>query len=307
VVSFDGEDAVMRNDVFCFICGCTEFANKTIDYRKCLSCGHEILLSSGDQGFIINDVLSEKEVRRLAGLDHFKIQASLYFDTNIDKKLLLDIGSASGKFLLHNAWRYERAIGIEITPESMFFSREVLGLEIVREIGEVSDNVSFATAWHSLEHIPQEDLCLLIEVLFQKMSLGGRFLVSVPNSASWQYQWFGRKFAYYDVPNHLHQFTPNTLAQLMQRYGFNYVATINSWEYNTFGYTQSLLNALTNTHNYLYYRLKRKNLKPSIGLDIANGLLLAICVPFGWLFGLIDAMNLKRQGVITACFQKNTC
>ena len=296
-----------RNDERCFVCGGTEFENRTTDYRSCLNCGHAFLVSTKEQGFIINDNLSEKEVRRRTGLDRFKARILSYFDSSLERKRLLDIGSASGKFLLHNACRYKRATGIEITPESLIFSRQVLGLEIIEDIQKISGEISAATAWHSLEHIPEQHLLALLDSLSNKMTSGGRFVVSVPNSASWQYRWFGKAYAYYDVPNHLHQFTPESLEQLMRRFGFQHVATVNSWPYNTFGYTQSLLNIFTNTHNYLYYRLKRRSGRPSIALDIVNGLLLVICVPTGWLLGLADSLNLKHQGVITACFEKKVC
>ena len=303
----NGEDALNKNEERCFVCGGTVFKNRTTDYRSCLNCGHEVLVSTKEQGFIINDDLSEKKVRRMTGLDRFKARTLSYFDGSLKREQLLDIGSASGKFLLHNACRYKRATGIEITPESLTFSRQVLGLDIVEDIQNVPVEISAATAWHSLEHIPEQHLLTLLENLSGKMSSGGRFVVSVPNGASWQYRWFGRAYAYYDVPNHLHQFTPESLEQLMRRFGFKHVETVNSWTYNTFGYTQSLLNILTKTHNYLYYRLKRRSRKPSIVLDIVNGLLLVICVPAGWLFGLADAMSLNHQGVITACFEKKIC
>lgn len=296
-----------KTDECCFICGGTEFESRTKDYRGCLNCGHEVLVSTKEQGFIINDNLCEKEIRRMTGLDQFKARVLSFFDSGIARKQLLDIGSSSGKFLYHNAGRYSRATGIEITPESLKFSRQVLGLDIIEEIQNAPEEISAATAWHSLEHIPEQHLLSLLDGLSSKMAIGGRLIVSVPNGASWQCRWFGTSYAYYDVPNHLHQFTPDSLTQLMQRFGYFRVATVSSWPYNTFGYTQSLLNITTQTHNYLYYRLKRRSRKPSLPLDIANGLLLLIFVPVGWLLGLVDAVNLKHQGVITACFEKKTC
>ena len=288
----------------CFICGGNDFENRSLDYRCCLGCGHEVLVSNRNQGFIVNDNLSEKEVRRMNGLDKFKARTLSYFDAGLKKNLLLDIGSASGKFLLHNASQYKAAIGIEVTPESLHFSRQILGLKIVKDIQEVSGEISFATAWHSLEHIPELHLLALLDGLAAKMLPGGRFIVSVPNAASFQYRWFGNAYAFYDVPNHLHQFSPSSLEKLMQRFGFQYLETVKSWPYNNFGYTQSLLNMTTNTHNYLYYRLKRRSRKPLIILDIVNWLLLMVFVPASWILSLLDAVNLKHQGVITACFEK---
>lgn len=290
----------------CFVCGGIEFDKHASDYQPCVDCGHAVLASHCEQGFIVNDNLSEKEVRRTTGLDRFKARILTYFDKGLDRNQLFDIGSASGKFLLHNSLRYKRATGLEITPEALSFSRQVLQLDIVEDIKQIPTEITTATAWHSLEHIPELQLLALLDAVSKNMVPGGRFIVSVPNGASWQYCWFGKAYAYYDIPNHLQQFTPNSLEKLLHRFDFKQVATVNSWPYNTFGYTQGLLNILTNTHNYLYYRLKRRSRKPQLGLDILNGLLLAICVPFGWLLGLVDNVKLEKQGVITACFEKKT-
>jgi hypothetical protein len=307
VVSINGENALNKSDNCCFICGGTQFEIRTINYCRCLNCGHEVLVDSQNQGFIINDDLCENEIRRVTNLDQFKARTLALFDSEIIRKQLLDIGSASGKFLYHNAGRYLHATGIEITPESLNFSRQVLGLDIVDDIKKIPDEVNIATAWHSLEHIPHPQLVELLSSLSSKMSTGARLIVSVPNADSWQYRWFGTSYAYYDVPNHLHQFTPDSLNKLMQRFGFHQISLVSSWTYNTFGYTQSLLNSMTNTHNYLYYRLKRRSLKPKFILDIINGVLLILAIPFGWIFGLLDKFNLKHQGVITACFEKQAC
>lgn len=291
----------------CFVCGGTELEGRTKDYRTCINCGHETLVSTNEQGFIINDNLCEKKFYRITSLDRFKANTLSFFDSEIDRKQLLDIGSASGKFLYHNAGRYMRAMGIEITPESVNFSRHVLGLDIIEDIKLAPEEISVASAWHSLEHIPEQSLLALLDGLSAKMTAGGLLLVSVPNGLSWQYRWFGKAYAYYDVPNHLHQFTPESLELLMKRYGFQLVSQVRSWPYNIFGYIQSLLNIITKSHNYLYYRLKRRSRIPSLTLDLANILLLTFVAPVGFSFGIVDAINKKRQGVITACFKKINC
>lgn len=304
--SLNGEDALKIGDMHCFICEGVFMQQSTPDYARCMDCGHEVLLSTNKQCFIINDHLSEHETHRVTGLDRFKAKTLAYFDGTIQRGQLVDIGSASGKFLFHNASRYKYATGIEITPQCLEFSREVLNLRILEDILRVEGRIDVATAWHSFEHIPKEQLLKLLQGLSDRLSIGGRIIVSVPNSASRQYRWLGMSYAYYDVPNHLHQFTPHSLKLLMKRFGLEHVGDVYSWDYNTFGYIQGLLNVTTRTHNYLYYRLKRRTRKPSVLQDLLNGMLLVVFVPAGWLLGVVDMFNLKQQGVITACFQKNT-
>jgi SAM-dependent methyltransferase len=303
----DGADAVTGVAEHCFVCSGSEFDHRTASYRRCRVCGHETLVATQGQTFIVNDHLSMKEIGRVTSLDRFKAGVLARFDRHLDRNRLLDIGSGSGKFLFHNGSRYAKAAGIEITAQSLDFSRSVLGLDVVEDIDRIDGAVSVATAWHSFEHIPEPQLVELLERLAAKMGAGGRLIVSVPNGASRQYAWFGDAYAYFDAPNHLHQFTPDSLNRIMRRYGFRPVATVVSWPYNTFGYTQSLLNVLTRTHNYLYYRLKRRSRTPSLPLDLTNALLLFVAVPLGWVLGSVDAMKLESQGVITACFENGKC
>jgi SAM-dependent methyltransferase len=300
----NGEITLMNFAKQCFICGGVCLQKIKSDYLQCECCGHEILGSSDQQEYIINDQLIENSVYRLSALDRFKAETLALFDNNIERSLLLDIGSASGKFLFHNGSRYIQAIGIEVTIESIKFSKEKLNLNIVENISDIKSKVSFATAWHSLEHIPVQYLLELLRELALRLDKGGRIIVSVPNGKSRQYQWFGKSYAYYDTPNHLHQFTPQSLTLLMKQFDLIHIADIPSWNYNVFGYIQALLNVTTRTHNYMYYRLKRRSIRPSIGQDILNVLLLLVFVPIGWLLGVLDSLDLKQQGVITACFEK---
>jgi SAM-dependent methyltransferase len=261
-------------------------------------------MSDKQPHFMINEHLTEKSVLRVTGLDRFKARTLLRFDSKLKRDFLLDVGSGSGKFLLHNSNRYQRAVGIEVSPESLAFSRQMLKLEIIEDIRDVREVISVVTAWHSLEHIPQEKLELLLETLSKKVEVGGIIIVSVPNAQSLQYRWFKRGYAYYDVPNHLHQFTPTSLESLMRRFDFQLVDSISSGPYNSFGYIQGLLNIVTNTHNYLYRRLKRRNIDRSVTLDCLNALLLIVCLPLGLLLSLVDLINIENQGSLTKCFEK---
>lgn len=290
----------------CFICGSVEFDTRTSAYRRCRACGHEILVSGQGQGYIVNDPLIERDAKRWTRLDRFKQGALRRFDpTPPQGAQWVDVGSASGKYLYQNRGRYAQTFGLEVTPEALDFSRNVLGLNVFEDASRLPGNIHMATAWHSLEHFPVEALEGVLGILATVMPPGARFIVSVPNSASRQYRWFGTSFAFFDVPNHLHQFSPQSLDRLMARFGFRRIATVPSWPYNSFGYIQGLLNVLTGTHNYLYYRLKRRSLRPSPGLDIIHALMLPILFPIGWGLGLLDAIFPNSQGVITACYERN--
>ena len=287
----------------CFVCDSRQFDQLTTEYARCTHCGHEVLVSGQSQGYITNDPLTIEDVRRPTGLDRFKAEVLRRFDPQPDSGTLVDIGSASGKFLHSHVHRYKRVAGLEVTPECLTFTRDVLKLDIKEHASELPPGITVATAWHSLEHIPASALEPILKAIAGKMSADARLIVSVPNAGSRQYRWFRSAYAYFDVPNHLHQFTQSSLDRLLLRCGFEPLKQIPSWPYNSFGYIQGLLNVATGTHNYLYYRVKRRSWKPSWKLDLAHVVLLPWCVPMGWLMGLVDQLMPHKQGVITACYK----
>ncbi len=287
----------------CFICAGSVRAGRTREYLRCANCGHEVLAFTQDQRYMLNDPPTLDDTQRVTGLDRFKRQ--VLAEVSLGKcGILVDVGSATGRFLFQNADLYQEGWGIEVTPEALEFSRSALGLRVVTSASELPPSVSIASAWHSLEHIPREALEATLAALAMRMPSGSRFIVSVPNAESRQYQWYGARYAYFDVPNHLHQFTHRSLDFLLSRYGFHRISNIPSAQYNIFGHTQSFLNLLTFSHNYVYYRVKRRAGRRSIWLDIANAVFLPVALPTGWALTVLDSLKPQYQGVITACFEK---
>jgi SAM-dependent methyltransferase len=288
----------------CFICAGTSFDQATPQYRRCRNCGHETLQGAPVQTYMLNDALDKADAARPSLLDRFQDAILRRFGVGAEDGLWVDIGSGSGRLLHRNQGRFTRHCGVEVTPAAVEFSRCVLGLDIVTNLADAPGEIAFATAWHSLEHFPATALESLLTALRAKLRAGGRIIVSVPNGASFQYRLFRRRYAFFDVPNHLQQFTPDSLQRLFAAHGFTITATIVSWPYNIFGYVQALLNLTLRDHNYLYYRLKRRTAKPSRLRDLANLLLLPLFVPAGLTLALLDAASPARQGVLTCCFEK---
>jgi SAM-dependent methyltransferase len=295
----DGEDALTTP---CFICGGELGAAHTAAYRRCAGCGHETLREGQSQQFILNDPPTLEDTNRLTRLDRFK-RSTLRQAVGGSKAVLADIGSATGRFLHQNRDLVDQSFGLEVTPEALDFSRHVLGLNVVEDVRELPGNLTLITAWHSLEHVPAAVLPDMLAHLAARLAPGGHFIVSVPNAQSNQYRWYGESYAYYDAPNHLHQFTHASLEALMLGAGFRRRGEIDSWVYNLFGHAQGLLNRLTGSHNYLYYRFKRKQGQRQPGLDLANALLLPAALGLGCLLTAMDSLSHEKQGVITACFQ----
>lgn len=289
----------------CFICHGMAFDRVTPHYRRCRTCGHETLAGETAQAYMLNDPLDPAAAQRVTALDRFQDAALGRFGGRARTGLWVDIGSGSGKYLARNRGKFTRRCGLEITPAAVEFSRRELGLEIATDIGDVSGPIAFATAWHSLEHFPDTALGTLLATLRDRMPAGARLLVSVPNGASWQYRVFRTHYAFYDVPSHLQNFTPDSLHRLLATHGFRPVAPVVSWPYNVFGYAQGFLNLVLPGHNYLYFRLKRGRPAQSRWLDLANLCLLPFVGPLAAVLSLLDAARPGRQGVLTCCFERS--
>ena len=288
----------------CFICRGVDFDHVTPEYRRCCTCGHETLAESQQQAYMLNDALRGGDSARPTALDRFQSAVLERFRQGRSCRQLVDIGSGSGQFLLHNGRKFERSCGIEITPEAVAYSRNNLGLHVVSDIADIAGEIDVVTAWHSLEHFPAPALVALLEQLRLKLSAGGCIIVSVPNAASFQYRWFRGRYAFFDVPAHLHQFTAASLLRLFASHGFHPSGAVTSWPYNLFGYVQGLLNLVIPDHNHLYYRLKRGRAAPSILPTVASFCLLPFALPIGAACALVDAARPSRQAVLTYCFEK---
>jgi len=288
----------------CFICAGTAFDHRTSEYRRCRRCGHEVLVATDTQALMVNDPLDREVVEQETALDRFQGAILARCGAASRRRLLVDIGTGSGRFLFHQRARFAHHCGVEITPEAVAFARDTLGLEIVTDIDAVAGPIDVATAWHSLEHFPTPELERLLRALAAKVDADGVVIVSVPNAASFQYRWFGRHFAFFDVPHHLHQFTPGSLDRLFAAQGFARTRTFVSWTYNLFGHAQALLNVVRRDHNHLYYRWKRGRASAGVASDLADAALLPLVLPPALLLATLDALAPARGGVLTCSFAK---
>ncbi|MBI4680583.1 MAG: class I SAM-dependent methyltransferase [Nitrospirae bacterium] len=293
-------------DKNCFICNGNVFIVSSKHYLKCINCGHEIIEDMETQSFIINEALSEKSITKLNLLDKFK--QNVLKECTIAGDFLLDIGSASGKFLYHNKDSFKNYMGIEVTDECIEFSRKRLGLKIKNNINFVHNTISVATFWHSLEHMPSKIIESILEKINSSSSYSTRVIISVPNNDSLQYALFKESYTYYDPTSHIHQFSVKSLGLLLQKHGFEKENCFYSFPYSAFGYLQGLMNKINKIHNYLYYRKKRgiefsQNIHENILYDIYNYLLLVLFLVPSLLLSIYDFVYINKGAVITACYR----
>ena len=289
----------MRIPEQCIVCGGARLQADN-DYARCAGCGHESLTTHPEQTYIVNEVLDGANVGRATALDRFK--NSILRRWMKGDSVLVDFGSASGRFLYQNRNAFRIGIGLEVTDEAVEFSKQILRLDIRATVEELPEGIDVVTCWHSLEHIPIDGLHAVVAGLAKRLSDRGRVIVSVPNAASLQYRLLGRHYAFYDVPNHHHQFSLRSLDALMRGIGMKRERLAYSTVYNLFGWLQGALNVLAGGHNDLYYRLRR-GVEDNRRWRMMGHLLLvpALTVPVLLIMALEVALP-ERQGVITACY-----
>jgi SAM-dependent methyltransferase len=73
------------------------------------------------------------------------------------------------------------------------------------------------TLYHVLEHVHTP--AAYLERVAQLLTPGGILLIAVPNFRSWERRFFKQRWAWLDVPIHLHHFEPERLQRLIESVG----------------------------------------------------------------------------------------
>lgn len=136
---------------------------------------------------------------------------------------LLDFGCGTGQFAQACASDGWDTIGIETDADAAGYAKKQSGLNIYPDFaalpaGEAETGFDVITAWHVLEHVPQPEKTL--KAFYNHLKPGGIAVIAVPNFHSFDAQFYGDIWAGYDVPRHLHHFTPGFLNELAAGQGF---------------------------------------------------------------------------------------
>ena len=143
--------------------------------------------------------------------------------TNRRNGRLLDIGSGTGHFaalMKNNGWE---VTGIEPNNKARTYAVKRFGLSILQPEG-ISDlpesSFDCITLWHVLEHF-HEPFKNAAEIK-RLLKPGGTCIVALPNSNSYDAEYYGEYWAAYDVPRHLWHFTPRTFRLFAVKAGFGF-------------------------------------------------------------------------------------
>ena len=139
---------------------------------------------------------------------------------------VLDVGCGVGAFLdamRENGWA---TAGIEPDEVAAGRAREkdhqIVCQSATDPLDEAfaGDSFDLILMSHSLEHVhsPTQALANLRPLLKPET---GRLIIEVPNLESLLTYWFGELSLAFDTPRHLYMFSPDTLAQVLQKTGFD--------------------------------------------------------------------------------------
>ena len=154
---------------------------------------------------------------------HYRLRARLLHCACPNGGVLLDMGCATGNFVRevcrNTGWR---GVGFDLSTRALTVAHSQ-GIAVW--CGEATsialpDAVCDAvTLWEVIEHVPDPQ-ATLAEVR-RVLRPGGTLLLSTPNGASWQARNWGRHWAGWDPPRHLHVFSFPILQQLLHASGLH--------------------------------------------------------------------------------------
>ena len=138
---------------------------------------------------------------------------------------LLDIGCGNGHFLKACKQAGWKISGMELDKKTAKQAEANTGVKIANHLKELESSESFQiiTLWHVLEHVYELDE--YFSFFKSKLKKNGKLLLALPNPKSHDAEKFKSFWAAYDVPRHIHHFTPKTIELLANKHGFKLVKT----------------------------------------------------------------------------------
>lgn len=135
--------------------------------------------------------------------------------------IMIDIGSGTGYFAAFMQKRGWQVTGIELSEQARNFSVEWFGIRAIspQHLSDLpSASADCITFWHVLEHL--YDPAGWMDEVKRILKDDGRCIIALPNFASADAKWFGKRWAALDVPRHLWHFTPGAFRQFAVKQGF---------------------------------------------------------------------------------------
>ena len=162
-------------------------------------------------------------VRTLHATDSTPIESS-----RPEKPRALELGCATGQYLVRLRDTGWLATGIEPGERPASIAKAA-GLDVrsgtLDDIQLQSEQFELAAAWMVIEHVP--DAKQTLQSLHSLLIPGGTLLFSIPNAGCWEPRFFGKYWYVWELPRHLHHFTPSSIRKLLEECGFADITIIH--------------------------------------------------------------------------------
>ncbi len=223
-----------------------------------------------------------------------------------DHGRILDIGCGRGLFLhimQEDGWD---VAGQEFSEISASYASDIYGIDVrtgeLKDCEYESESFDVVNINHVLEHLENPDQ--VIAECYRILKKGGLLVTAVPNIDSLQ-GLFGKKHWFQlDLPCHLYHFSSKSLFDLLQKNSFKVELTRHfKFEYNPFGWLQTLYNASGIRENLLYDLLKSSDLrkkdhdKSPIIDYLKIFILIPLYLPLSFMLSIIEAI-INKGGTI---------
>jgi SAM-dependent methyltransferase len=142
---------------------------------------------------------------------------------------VLDIGCATGTFLLHAKARGWQVSGVELAEYARAYTSRVVGVPVAASLADLPAGARFdvVTLHHVLEHHTDPSAFLRDDV---RPRVGRRLVIEVPNFRSLASQVYGRHWRDLRIDQHVCHYEPRTLGTLVSAAGFHVADVYTLWE-----------------------------------------------------------------------------